>query len=134
RQIAPLRDGRWGDESDTGSLGERLFAQWRFASEGGWWRGASLTDFYRGVFAIAAIARRRCPTSAPVLERSEKVRFRSILQPFRDLFSMLKIGRGLDRYAAILMESPRRLDEVLTLAVDSLHLIASPTAGDDRRV
>jgi ubiquinone biosynthesis protein len=118
RQVIPFRDGGWGDRGDSRNLAEYLFVQWRFARECGYAPQPHLLSFCRGLFQIAAAARRLAPGRDPLMEALQDLRFNTMFAEFREMVALGRMGESLDRYAAMMTELPQRLNEVLTLAAE----------------
>jgi len=132
RQIVPFRDGGWSNKGDSDSLAEHLFVQWRLASRCGYQPRAHLLSFYRGLFLIAAAVRRLAPGRDPLSRELEEVRLMEVLGQFQDLIGVRQLSSHLDKYAAIMVELPKRLDQVLTLAAEGnarvkLHMAETAT-------
>jgi hypothetical protein len=97
-------------------LAERLVVHWRAAAECGYVPRPHLPSFYRGLFAVARSAQRLSPGSDPLLEGLQDARLLAGLAQARELMSLRGVGEQFDRYAAMMMVLPQRLDEMLTLA------------------
>jgi ubiquinone biosynthesis protein len=119
RGIVPFRDGGWSTEGDSRSLAEHLFVHWKLASERGLRPQRHLLAFYRGLFQTTAHARRLTPYSDPLLDGLQEVRTIELLAQFRDMLGLSQLSDNLDRYAAMMMGLPQKLDEVLTLVAES---------------
>jgi predicted unusual protein kinase regulating ubiquinone biosynthesis (AarF/ABC1/UbiB family) len=118
RQVIPFRDGGWRDSGNCPSLAEYLFVHWRFARECGYQPQPHLLCFFRGLFQIAAIARRLGPGRDPLMEGLQDLRFNAVFAEFRDMVSLGRLGDGLDKYAAVMTELPQRLNDALTIAIE----------------
>ena len=118
RQIVPFRDGGWSMTGDCDSVAERMFVQWRIAGECGFQPLAHLVSFHRGLFLIAAAVRQLSPERDPLPREIEEVRLMELLGQFEDIVGLRQLGNNLDRYAGMMMDLPRKLDEVLTLAAE----------------
>lgn len=114
RQVMPFRDGAWSRDGE--SLAEHLFVHARLARSLGYRPGFHLLAFYRGLFSIAAIARRLAPEQDVLREALEDVRLYASLAQMRDVMSFSTWGQQLERYAQLAAQMPQKLDEVLTLA------------------
>jgi predicted unusual protein kinase regulating ubiquinone biosynthesis (AarF/ABC1/UbiB family) len=119
RGIVPFRDGGWSSDGDCRSLAEHLFVHWRLMSERGLRPQRHLLAFYRGLFRTAAHARQLAPYGDPVLAGLHDVRTNEMLAQFRDMMGLPQLSDQLDRYAAMMMGLPQRLDDVLTAAAES---------------
>jgi predicted unusual protein kinase regulating ubiquinone biosynthesis (AarF/ABC1/UbiB family) len=119
RGIVPFRDGGWSPEGDSRSLAEHLFVHWKLASDRGLRPQHHLLAFYRGLFQTAAHARRLAPYGDPLLDGLQEVRTIEMVAQFRDMLGLSQLSDNLDRYAAMMMGLPQKLDEVLTLVAES---------------
>src|SRR5262249_25619410 len=72
----------------------------------------------RGLFLIAAAVRQLSPERDPLLREIEEVRLMELIGQLEDTAGLRQLGNNLDRYAGMMMELPKRLDEVLTLAAE----------------
>ncbi|HMG74265.1 MAG TPA: AarF/UbiB family protein, partial [Pyrinomonadaceae bacterium] len=118
RQVVPFRDGGWKDNSTNDSLAENLFIQWRLASESGGRPSDQLLSFYRGLFLIAAAAEQLAPGHDSLLQGLKEVRLIEMLGQFQQMIGVRPLSNDLQKYATMMMELPRKLDDVLTLASD----------------
>jgi ubiquinone biosynthesis protein len=117
RQVVPFRDTGWHqDDDDTSRLADHLVVHWRSAAECGYVPRPHLPSFYRGLFTIATVARQLSPESDPLLEGLQDARLQESLARVREMLSLRQLGDHSDRYAAMMMGLPGRLDEMLTLA------------------
>jgi predicted unusual protein kinase regulating ubiquinone biosynthesis (AarF/ABC1/UbiB family) len=113
RQVVPFRDGGWTG-GDGLSLAESLFLHWRLASEHGYEPQPYLPAFYQGLFAIAALARRLSPEQDALLEAWRDMRLNAGLLQMKEMMGLQQMGDQLDKYAALMMELPQKLDDALT--------------------
>lgn len=118
RQVVPFRDGGWKDNSTNDSLAEHLFVQWRLASESGCRPSVQLLSFYRGLFLIAAAAEQLAPRHDSLSQGLKEVRLIEMLGQFQQMIGLRPLSNDLNKYATMMMELPRKLDNVLTLASD----------------
>ncbi|HEU4386685.1 MAG TPA: AarF/UbiB family protein [Blastocatellia bacterium] len=123
RQIVPFRDGSWGDGSSEDGLGEHLFLQWRVAGASGCRPLPHTIWFYRGLFLIAAAARRLRPGRDSLVQALENLRVLAALAQFQEVISPHQLMGNFDKYAAMMVELPGRLDEALTLLADGTALL-----------
>ncbi len=134
RQVVPFRDGAWSASGD--SLAEHLFVHWRLARACGYRPRAHLVAFYRGLFAVAAAARRLAPEQDALAEALQEVRLLTTAGQLRDMMTLTEMRESLERYAVLMAELPRHLDEALTRAADGTRQPASyvgrPERGDER--
>jgi hypothetical protein len=77
---------------------------------------APLLAFYRGIFSVLASASRVRPVGDTLLEAVEEAWATEIFDPLRKMPSIGVLGETLNKYAAAMLELPRRLDEILSLA------------------
>jgi predicted unusual protein kinase regulating ubiquinone biosynthesis (AarF/ABC1/UbiB family) len=118
RGIVPFRDGGWSRNGDSRSLAEHLFVHWKLMSERGLRPQHHLIAFYRGLFQTAANARRLEPHSDPLLEGLQGVRTIEMLAQFRDMIGLSQLSDNLDKYTAMTMGLPQRLNDALTLIAE----------------
>jgi len=116
RQAVPFRDGGWSVHGE--SLAEHLFLHWRFAREAGFRPRAQLLAFYRGLAAVSLTARRLAPDRDALLQAFEEVRLLSSVQQLGEMMNVGQMREMFERYAALMIDLPQRLDEVLTLAAE----------------
>jgi predicted unusual protein kinase regulating ubiquinone biosynthesis (AarF/ABC1/UbiB family) len=136
RQIVPFRDGGWSLHAGHDSMAERLFVQWRFASAGGYQAQAHLVSFYRGLFQVAAAAQRLAVIGDPLHEGLENLRFWTTMGQFREMIGLSPLGQSLDKYAALMMELPKKLDDALALVAEGharLRLQVAESPADRRQ-
>lgn len=134
RQIVPFRDGGWGDGGKINSLAEVLFLHWQLAARHGYRPHSHLLSFYRGLFLIASASRRLAPDQDSLREGLEELRLVGALKQFEEMISPRQFGSNLDKYAAMMMDLPQKLDAVLALAAEgSLRLKLQEKRGSDRR-
>jgi ubiquinone biosynthesis protein len=125
RQVVPFRDGGWSNSGDSRSLAEYLFVHWRLAREYGYRPQPHLLSFCRGLFQVAATARRLAPNRDLLLEGLQDLRLNMVFAQFREMMSLGQLGDSVDRYAALMTELPERLDDALTLAAGG-HIRLKP--------
>lgn len=118
RQAVPFRDGGWTESAGGDSLAEHLFVQWRLASCKGFRPQPHLIGFYRGLFLVATAARRLTAGRDSLREALEELRLIALLAQFREMIGLRQLGESMDKYAAMMMDLPGKLDEVLTLAAE----------------
>jgi predicted unusual protein kinase regulating ubiquinone biosynthesis (AarF/ABC1/UbiB family) len=115
RQIVPFRDGEWDRRGGKETFAEHLFLHCRLAAQSGYSLRRRSQDFFGGLFLVAAAAQTLAPAHDPLLEGLEDLRVNAALAQFRGLFGLRQMGASADKYAAVLMELPKKLDEALTL-------------------
>ncbi|MCA1593785.1 MAG: hypothetical protein LC754_14275, partial [Acidobacteria bacterium] len=137
RQVVPFRDSQWqsGGEGDEHYLAEHLFVHWRLATECGYLSQQHLASFYRGLFLITDAAQRLAPDGDSLAEGLQDARLLVSISRWREMLNPSRFGDQFDRYAALMLEMPRRLDEALTLVSEDsprvkLHV---PEAAEHRR-
>lgn len=113
RQVVPFRDGGWSSGSET--LAEHLFVQWRVARAAGWKPRPHLLAFWRGFAAVAAEVRSLAPERDILREGVEELRLTVDVGRLGALLSPAGLAQGLEPYAALLVQVPQKLDEMLTL-------------------
>lgn len=118
RQAMPFRDGGWDDNSSNKSLAELLFVQWRFATECGYTPLMHLPAFYRGLFKIADTATRLAPHSDPLADGVRDMRLVAGLEQFTKMLGQRQLADQMDRYAALLVDFPHRIDQALTFGAE----------------
>src|SRR5437763_11968967 len=116
RQVVPFRDSEWHRDDDINHVAEHLVVHWRAAAECGYIPQPHLPPFYRGLFAITSTAPQPAPESAPLLEGLQDARLLAGLAQAREMMSLQQFGDQMDKYAAMMVGLPQRLDEMLTLA------------------
>jgi predicted unusual protein kinase regulating ubiquinone biosynthesis (AarF/ABC1/UbiB family) len=130
RGIVPFRDGGWSSHEDNRSLAEHLFVHWKLMSARGLRPQHYLLAFYRGLFQTAANARGLAPHSDPLLAGLQRVRTIEMLAQFRDMMGLSQLSDNLDKYTAMIMGLPQKLDDVLTLAAESSARVKLQGTGE----
>lgn len=120
RQVVPFRDSGWYRDDDTNQLIEHLVVHWQAAADCGHVPLPHLPSFYRGLFAITSLAQQLSPDTDPLMEGLQEARLLASAAQMREMFSLQRLGDQFDRYAAIMMAMPQRLDQVLTLASEGI--------------
>lgn len=116
RQAVPFRDGGWSRSGE--GLAEHLFLHWRIARECGFRPGAHLLAFFRGLTALTLETRRLAPGRDVLLQALEDVRLLAGMQQLGEMMNFDRLRENFERYAALAVQLPQKLDEVLTLAAD----------------
>jgi len=116
RQVVPFRDGGWTDRGETNSTAEHIFSHMRVASRSGYQGKPDLLNFLKGLFCLANSTRLLAPDRDVLLESLEDLRLATMLTQLREMIAVRQLSDGFDRYVATMMELPKRLDEVLTVA------------------
>ena len=135
RQVVPFRDSGWYSDDDKNRLIEHLVVHWQAATECGYVPSPRMACFCRGLFAIARVAQQLSPETDPLLEGLQEARLLESAARMREMLSLERLGDHVDRYAALMMAMPQRLDQMLTLGSDGsprlkLHL---PETASHRR-
>jgi predicted unusual protein kinase regulating ubiquinone biosynthesis (AarF/ABC1/UbiB family) len=136
RQAVPFRDGGWSNGGGSDSLAELLFVHWRLASGVGYRPRLNVLGFFRGLFWIANSTRRLTGGRDGLLEALGDLRLDTAISQFKQMISLSQLGDGADKYAAMMMELPRKLDEALTLMSEGnalLRLDGIRSAGPGRQ-
>jgi hypothetical protein len=118
RQVVPFRDSGWYSDDDTNRLMDHLVLHWQAATDCGYLPQSHLPSFYRGLFAVARLAQQLSPGTDPLLEGLQEARLLESVTRMRELLSVQRFGDRVDRYAALMMAMPQRLDQMLTLTSD----------------
>jgi ubiquinone biosynthesis protein len=135
RQVVPFRDSGWHQDDGANQLAEHLVVHWRAAAGCGYVPQPHLPAFYRGLFAITSAAQQLSPESDPLLEGLQDARLQESLSRVREMMSLHQLGEQADRYAALMVAMPTRLDEMLSLASNGgpRLKIHAPEADSGRR-
>ena len=116
RQVVPFRDTGWYTDDNKNHLIEHLVVHWQAATDCGYVAQLHLASFYRGLFAVTRAAQQLSPETDPLLEGLQEARLLESVARMREMLSLQRLGDHADRYAALLMGMPQRLDQALTLA------------------
>jgi hypothetical protein len=122
RQAMPFRDGGWDADSDSQSLAELLFVQWRFADQSGYAPLLHLPAFYRGLFSVADTARRIALDGDSFAEGLRDLRLIGGLEAFGRMMNERSVADQLDKYSAMMLDLPQNMDEALTWMSKSRQL------------
>jgi predicted unusual protein kinase regulating ubiquinone biosynthesis (AarF/ABC1/UbiB family) len=136
RQVVPFRDSGWYSGGDTNHLIDHLVVHWQAATDCGYVPQLHLPAFCRGLFAIARMAQQLSPETDPLLEGLQEARLLESVARMREMLSLQRLGDHVDRYAALLMATPQRLDQMLTLASEGsarVKLHVPETASHERQ-
>lgn len=95
-------------------LAEQLLLHWRAAREEGYRASPPLLAFYRGLLAVAAAARRLDPAGDPLSAGLAEVRLLAGFAELRTLLSRAGASEAFERYGALMLDMPQRLDGALT--------------------
>jgi len=116
RQVVPFRDSGWYSDDNLNHLIEHLVVHWQAANDCGYVPHSHLPSFYRGLFTIARVAQQLSPRTDPLLEGLQEARLLESVARMRQMLSLQHVGDQFDRYTALMMAVPQRLDDALTLA------------------
>ncbi|HXM69891.1 MAG TPA: hypothetical protein VN970_02065, partial [Thermoanaerobaculia bacterium] len=126
RQVVPFRDGAWSDAGT--SLAEHIFVCARKARACGFRPRPQLVAFYRGLAAVAIAARQVAPTEPPEHpETPDEDALLAALREVRVLTSFSQVREAMSppwsdqwgRYAVLMSELPRKMDELLAMAAET---------------
>ena len=118
RQIVPFRDGGWSREGDSDSLAEHLFLQWRTMRDHGYRIRPDVLGFFRGLFCVAALARRLAPDRDVLREGLMELRQDQSLARLRQRVAPLQ-WNDLMQNASTMITLPHQLDQALARAAKS---------------
>jgi predicted unusual protein kinase regulating ubiquinone biosynthesis (AarF/ABC1/UbiB family) len=118
RQVVPFRDSGWYSDDNTNRLIEHLVVHWQAATDCGYVPQSHLPSFCRGLFAIARLAQQISPETDPLLEGLQEARLLESVTRMREILSLRRLGDQADRYAALMMAMPQRMDQLLTLGFE----------------
>jgi len=136
RQVVPFRDSGWYSDDDKNRLIEHLVVHWQAATESGYVPSPRMACFCRGLFAIARVAQQLSPETDPLLEGLQEARLLESTARMREMLSFQRLGDHVDRYAAMMMAMPQRLDQMLTFGTEGgtrLNLHVAETASHRRQ-
>jgi ubiquinone biosynthesis protein len=136
RQVASFHCGEWRPGSHAAGLAERLLLHWRLLYEHGYQLQDQLANFHRALFQMTQCCHRLTSTGDPLREAAEQLRVINVVDQFRHLPPMNNWKGDLSRYATLMMELPRRLDEFLSLTAAGtprLHVRIDTPRAEKRR-
>jgi predicted unusual protein kinase regulating ubiquinone biosynthesis (AarF/ABC1/UbiB family) len=136
RQAIPSGPRTPGAPGRGGQLGDLVLLHWRLAHAHGCRPSLHLLRFFRGLFLVNETARRLAPERDSLRDGLETVRVMATLGQIRELLGLALVNESLERYAPVLLELPRKMDEVLTLLTSQsarMHLQVRETAEKRRR-
>jgi ubiquinone biosynthesis protein len=128
RQVVPFRDGAWSAAGT--SLAEHVFVCARQARTCGFRPRPQLVAFYRGLAAVAiAVRQTRQPADDALVAALREVRVLTSFSQVREAMSPPWSDQW-GRYAVLMSELPRKLDELLAVAAEtSARTSRSEAAG-----
>jgi ubiquinone biosynthesis protein len=115
RQLVPFRDGGLGARDD---LAGYLVLHWRCATQAGYEAGPHLVGFYRGLYRLAAVARRLAPGRDALREGFEAARLAVGIGDVTRLLDVEQLQQIAGGYAQALLAVPQRLNELIGLLAD----------------
>ena len=136
RQATDFRRDEWQASSRAQGLAERLLLHWQLLHKHGYQPADHLTDFYRGLFLISDSCQKLASEGDPLRDAAEELRVMTVVDRFRELPPMNDWKTDFSRYAALMMELPRRFDDLLTLSADGspvLRVKIDAPARPDRK-
>ncbi|HKG80861.1 MAG TPA: AarF/UbiB family protein [Pyrinomonadaceae bacterium] len=136
RQVVPFRDSGWYSDDNSNQLIEHLVVHWQAAIQCGYVPQLHLPSFCRGLFAITRMAQQLSPETDPLLEGLQEARLLESAARMREMFSFQHLGDHVDRYAALMMGMPQKMDQALTLASEGstrVKLRVPETASHQRQ-
>ena len=136
RQVVPFRDSGWYSDDDKNRLIEHLVVHWQAATECGYVPSPQMSSFCRGLFEIARVAQQLSPENDPLLEGLQEARLLESAARMREMLNPQRLGDHADRYAAMMMAMPQRLDQMLSLGPEGstrLKLHVPETASHRRQ-
>jgi ubiquinone biosynthesis protein len=134
RQIIPFRDGGWSREGANDNLAEHLFLQWRTMRDHGYRIRPDVLGFFRGLFAVTALARRLAPERDFLLEQLMELRRDQGLARLRQRLAPLQANDVMQNIS-VMMTLPYQLDQALTHVAKDAYRSPGLTseARDERR-
>jgi predicted unusual protein kinase regulating ubiquinone biosynthesis (AarF/ABC1/UbiB family) len=115
RQVVPFRDTGWYNDDDRNHFIEHLVVHWLAATGCGYVPSPQLCAFARGLFAITRLAQQLSPETDPLMEGLQEARLLESTARVREMLSLQRVGDHVDRYAAMMIAMPQKLDQMLTL-------------------
>jgi ubiquinone biosynthesis protein len=118
RQAVTFRYGEWQSVGRTQGLPDELLLHWRLMREHGYQLQDHVVAFFRGLFLITECCHQLTSVKDPLREAAEELRVMTVVDQFREMPPMKNWNGDLSRYATLMMEMPKRLDQMLTLMAD----------------
>jgi ubiquinone biosynthesis protein len=131
RQAVPFRENGPDHRGEGKSLAELLLVYWRLAQAQGCRTPLHLTRFLRALFLVNDAALRLAPRQDSLRDGLENVRAMAAVEQVRELMSLRQLNQSLERYAPVLLELPKKMNDVLTLLAEGsarMHLQMRETA------
>ena len=136
RQATGFRSGEWQLGSRAQGLCQGLLSHWRLLHEHGYQLQDHLDSFYRGLFLMSRCCEKFASQQDPLRDAAEELRVMAVFDHLRELPPLNNWKGDFSRYATLMMEVPRRLDELLAVAEAGkpvLHVTIDEPAGQERR-
>lgn len=118
RQAVVFQTNGKGENSRVTCLRDVVLLHLRLAREERCRPSLHLARLFRALLLMEDAARRLAPGRDWLREGLENLRIVVALGQVRDLFSPGQLNLSLERYAPVLLELPRKMDEVLRLAAE----------------
>jgi predicted unusual protein kinase regulating ubiquinone biosynthesis (AarF/ABC1/UbiB family) len=118
RQATDFRRDEWQVGSRAQGLTKRLLLHWQLLHRHGYHPVDHLTSFYRGLFLMSDSCQKLTSEGDPLQEAAEELRVMTVVDRFRELPPLNDWKADFSRHAALMMELPRRFDDLLTLTAD----------------
>jgi len=125
RQVVPFRDCELEGGGSRNLLAAHLWVHVRVARAHGCRLPLPLARFYRGLFLVHDAGIQLAPGEDSLRDGLENVRATAALTQLRDLVSLDNLNQNLEKFAPLLLDLPRKMDEVLTLVAEGsarMHL------------
>lgn len=136
RQVTSLRYGDWRLGHRTDCLAERLLVHWQLLHKHGYKLSDPLTSFYRALFLINQCCRQLVPDQDLLRVAVEQLRATLVFDQFREGLPLHDWKNGLGRYAGLMLELPKRVDDLLSVAADGtpvLRIKIDEPVADNRK-
>jgi predicted unusual protein kinase regulating ubiquinone biosynthesis (AarF/ABC1/UbiB family) len=136
RQATTFRRGEWQLGSRAQGLSYGLLLHWRLLHEHGYQLQDDLASFYRGMFLMSRCCEKFASQGDPLHDAAEELRVMAVFDRFRELPPLNNWKGDFSRYAALMMEAPRRLDQLLAVTADGkpvLHVTIDEPVSQKRR-
>lgn len=118
--------------ADSNSLAQLVFQHWKTALDHGYFPKPLLLCFYRGLFSVARIARKIADSEDAMRGGVEDMQTEKIFAEVRELVDLRYWIQNSDKFAGILVNLPRTLDQALTRASLPAREITIQDGSDSR--
>jgi len=118
RQATSFRCGDWRLGNRTDALAGRLFMHWQLLHKHEYELSDHLISFYRGLFLMNECCRRLAPAEDTLREAVEQLRATAVFEQFQDWLPLHRWKEDVGRYAGLMLELPKRLDDLLSLTAN----------------